>query len=79
MWILLVVNHHVSGHRDLLQLDSLDVGDNLDVKLTVLLFELPDPIVFKIPYALVEGFDGAHDGRLCLGVHRLLAGTHYPH
>jgi hypothetical protein len=66
MWVLLVVNHHVSGHRDLLKFDSLDIRDNLDVKLAVLLVELPDPIVFKIPYALVEGLDGAHDGRLCL-------------
>ena len=53
MWVLLVVNHHVSGHRDLFQLDSLDIRDNLDVKLAVLLVELPDPIVLKIPYALV--------------------------
>jgi len=79
MWVLLIVNHHVSGHRDLLQLDSLDIRDNLDVKLAVLLVELPNPIVLKIPYALVEGLDGAHDGCLCLGVLRLLAGTHYPH
>lgn len=63
MRVFLVVSHHVSGHRDLLQLDSLDIGDNLDVKLAVLLVELPDPIVLKIPYALVEGLDGAHDGR----------------
>jgi len=66
MWVLLVVNHHVSGHRDLFQLDSLDIRDNLDVKLAVLLVELPDPIVLKIPYTLVEGLDGAHYDRLCL-------------
>ncbi len=64
MRVLLVINHHVSGHRNLLQFDPFDVRDNLDVKLAVPLVELPDLIVLKICYTLVDGLDGTLDGHL---------------
>ena len=64
MWVHLVINHHVSGHCDLFKFDPLDIRDNLDVKLTVPLVELPDLIVLKISYALVDGLDGTLDCHL---------------
>jgi len=45
--VLLLLNHHILSNSDLLYLDPLDIGDNLDVELALSLLELSDFVFLK--------------------------------